>query len=149
MWLVCFVHVMVRRHARVVSGGGIVAAVGLSVLAAGCTGPGADQAGEVAQSFAQLATSDTAQACELLSGHTREAVEKAAKKGCPDALTDEDLPGESSVRLVDVYGHDARVTLDNDVVFLARFPEGWKVTAAGCTPGSSEDEPFDCDVSGD
>lgn len=126
----------------------MVAAVGLGVLAAGCTGPAADQAGQVAQSFAQLATSDTTQACELLSGHTREAVEKAAKKACPDALTDEDLPGESSVRLVDVYGHDARVSLDNDVVFLARFPEGWKVTAAGCTPGSSEDEPFDCDVSG-
>ena len=139
---------MMRRHRRVVSRAGIVAVVGLGVLA-GCAGPAADQAGDVAQSFEQLATSDTTQACELLSGHTREAVEKAAKKPCPDALTDEDLPGESSVRLVDVYGHDARVTLDNDVVFLARFPEGWKVTAAGCTPGSSEDEPFDCDVSGD
>jgi len=148
MWLVCFVPLMMRRHRRVVSRGGVPAAVGLMVLA-GCTGPGADQAGDVAQSFAQLATSDTAQACELLSGNTREAVEKAAKKPCPDALTNDDLPGESSVRLVDVYGHDARVTLDNDVVFLARFPEGWKVTAAGCTPGSSEDEPFDCDVSGD
>jgi len=118
-------------------------------LATGCTGPGADDAAQVARSFEQLAISDAGQACDLLSGHTREAVEKAAKKTCPESLGDEDaLRGDSSVRQVEVFGHDAVVTLDDDVVFLARFPEGWKVTAAACTPGANEDQPFDCAVSG-
>lgn len=125
-----------------------VVGLGLGMALLGCTGPGADAAGQVAQSFETLATADAAQACDLLSGHTREAVEDEAKKSCAEALGDKDLNGAASVRLVEVYGHDARVTLDDDIVFLARFPEGWKVTAAGCTPGSGDDEPAHCNVSG-
>jgi len=119
----------VRTHA----GRGPAAAALLLTLAAtaGCTGPGADEAGRAAVSFEQLVSVDGGLACDLLSGHTREAVEKAAKKPCADALGDEDLPGASSVQSVQVYGHDAQVLLDGDVVFLARFAEGWKVTAAG------------------
>lgn len=148
MWFVSFVSPL--RSPRVHCVGRVVGGLALTLtFLVGCTGPGADQAGQVAKSFEELATSDAGQACDLLSGHTREAVEKAAKKSCPDALGDEDgLKGASSVRQVEVYGHDALVTLDDDVVFLARFPEGWKVTAAVCTPGSTEDEPFDCDISG-
>lgn len=124
---------------------GLLLAMG---LVTGCTGPGAEQASQVAVSFEQLADSDGAQACDLLSGHTRAAVEKAAKKPCADALADEDLPAASSVQSVQVYGHDAEVLLAGDVVFLARYAEGWKVTAAGCQPGTQPDEPFDCNVSG-
>ncbi|MEP6649530.1 MAG: hypothetical protein ABJA74_06390 [Lapillicoccus sp.] len=127
----------------------LVLAVATGLLAvAGCTGPGAEQAGQVAESFERLAPDDAAQACDLLAGHTREAVEKSAKRDCAEALGDEDLPDPSSVTSVEVYGHDALVHLGDDTVFLARFAEGWKVTAAGCRPGSSADEPFDCDVSG-
>ncbi len=129
--------------------GGVVAVVAVFGLAlSGCTGPGADQAGQVAQSFEQLVTSDPDQACDLLSEHTREAVEKAAKKSCAEALDDQGLPAEGAVQTVEVYGHDARVLLENDVVFLARFAEGWKVTAAGCQAGAQPDGPFDCDVGG-
>ena len=44
------------------------------------------------------------------------------------------LPVATHIRRVDVYGQDAIVRLDRDVVFLARFDDGWRVTAAGCTP---------------
>jgi hypothetical protein len=49
---------------------------------------------------------------------------------------------------VDVFGHDAIVRFSGDTVFLARFPEGWRVTAAGCQPGPSDQKPYDCTVSG-
>lgn len=115
---------------------------------AGCNGPGAEAAGTAAEMFEKLAPTDAASACDLLSGHTREALEKQAKQQCSDALGGADLPDPSDVRSVDVYGHDAKVVLGNDVLFLARFPEGWRVTAAGCKAGETEDEPYDCDVSG-
>lgn len=118
------------------------------VLLGGCTGPGADDAGRAALSFEQLTGTAPAQACDLLAGRTREALEKVSKAACADALPASDLPSTLSVQTVRVYGHDAQVVLDGDVVFLARFADGWKVTAAGCRAGSSPDEPFDCDVSG-
>ena len=114
----------------------------------GCTGPGADEAARVAESFDQLASSDAAQACALLAPGTRAEVEKAAKKSCAEALGDEGLPDPSAVSGVDVFGHDAIVRFSGDTVFLARFPEGWRVTAAGCQPGPSDQKPYDCNVSG-
>jgi hypothetical protein len=123
-------------------------AVLVAVAAAGCSGPGTKEAADTAVSFEQLVVAAPDQACQLLSGHTRERVEKEAKASCAEALPQQDLPAASTVQSVDVYGHDAMVLLDGDVVFLARFDEGWKVTAAGCNPGSQPDEPFDCDVSG-
>jgi hypothetical protein len=116
--------------------------------AAGCSGPGADQASETAQSFQQLASNDSAQACGLLAPKTLEDVEKSAEKPCAEALGDEDLADPSALVSVDVFGHDAIVRFANDTVFLARFPEGWRVTAASCRPGPSDDKPYDCVVSG-
>ena len=37
--------------------------------------------------------------------------------------------------------------LGADVVFLDDGPAGWKITAAGCTPGSPG-EPYDCELGG-
>lgn len=121
---------------------------GALVGVSACTGPGADQAAQVAESFEQLTSTDAAQACDLLAPGTRIEVEKAADKACADALGDEDLPDASAVDNVEVYGHDAIVRFGDDTVFLARFPEGWRVTAAGCQPGPSDQKPYDCTVSG-
>jgi hypothetical protein len=120
----------------------------LGVALAGCSGPGTTEAANTAVSFEQLVEAAPEQACQLLSGHSREQVEKQSKTSCAEALPQLDLPAASTVQTVDVFGHDAIVRLDGDVVFLARFDDGWKVTAAGCNPGSQPDEPFDCDVSG-
>ena len=56
------------------------------------------------------------------------------------------IPDAGQVRRVEVYGKDAVVHLEKDTVFLARFDDGWRVTAAGCTPNG--DRPYDCDVRG-
>ena len=36
-----------------------------------------------------------------------------------------------------MYGQWAQVRLSGDTVFLAVFPGGWRVVAAGCTPRGS------------
>jgi hypothetical protein len=124
-----------------------VVAAGLIAVSA-CTGPGADQAGQVAGSFTRLASDDPGKACDLLAPGTREEVEKAAEKSCAEALPDEDLPDPSPLVSVEVYGHDAIARFGNDTVFLARFPEGWRITAAGCQAGPNDAKPYDCDISG-
>jgi hypothetical protein len=119
------------------------------VAVAGCTGPGADQAAQAADSFQRLVGDEPAKACDLLAPGTRDEVEKSSDKECPEALGDADLPDPSALTSVDVYGKDAIVRFADDTVFLARFPDGWRVTAAGCRPGSSDEKPYDCDVAGD
>jgi hypothetical protein len=127
--------------------GALLAAPALLLVAA-CNGPGADQAAEVAQRFERLATSDPAAACSLLAPGTLAEVEKAAEKSCAEAFPDEDLPDPSDLASVDVFGHDAIARFGNDTVFLARFPDGWRITAAACRPGPDDQKPYDCDIKG-
>ena len=56
------------------------------------------------------------------------------------------LSPDGRVEKVSVYDTSGQVRYDDDVVFLADFPEGWKVTAAGCVP--QPDAPYDCKVQG-
>ena len=124
-----------------------VAPVGAIILLAACTGPGAPEAAHVAEMFSQLAATNPEQACGLLSEHARSSMEKEADAPCTTALTDAGLPKPSAVRSVEVYATDGIVVLEGDVIFLARFGEGWRVTAAGCRP-EPEDQPYDCGISG-
>jgi hypothetical protein len=120
---------------------------GIALLSGGaCNGPGADEVGNVAQSLEQLAPNDAAKACQLISEHQRTSWRRTPTP-CVEALGQVGLPPASPVLSVDVYGHDARVVLGSDVVFLARFADGWRVTAARCTP-QPEDRPYDCVISG-
>jgi len=84
--------------------------------------------------------------CAALAPSTREEVEQSAKSRCEQAIGDEDLPKAGAVRRVDVYGDQARVVLEHDTVFLAHFPTGWKVTAAGCRPRPQQ--PYQCEIKG-
>jgi hypothetical protein len=122
--------------------------VGLAALAlTGCAGPGTDQAGATATDFAQQVTSSPERACALLSEQARKDLEEREKAPCAQALGQLDLPPASDRRAVDVYEQHARVVLADDVLFLARFADGWKVTAAGCEP-QPDDEPYDCEIGG-
>ena len=119
------------------------------VLATGCSsvGPALAMAGSAARSFHEaLADNEPAVACDLLAPDTRKELEQSAESSCPQALADAGLPDAATVTMTDVYGLNARVVLDGDTVFLARFGTQWKVTAAGCKarPGL----PYDCDVKG-
>jgi hypothetical protein len=88
--------------------------------------------------------------CAALAPATREELVQSAKSRCEEAIgkaaDERELPAAGAVRGVDVYGGQARVVLERDTVFLARFPAGWKVTAAGCRPRPQR--PYDCEIKG-
>ena len=57
--------------------------------------------------------------------------------------------GGRGTGLVVVAGHSAQVRYSGDTVFLARFDDGWRVTAAGCRRVSTDPAvPYDCAVDG-
>ncbi|MER5310848.1 hypothetical protein ABT034_24000 [Streptomyces sp. NPDC002773] len=96
---------------------------------------------------AALRASDPERACAALAPGTREEVEQDGP--CPTVLADLDPATAAAGEPVatDVYGEQARVVFARDSVFLASFPDGWKVTAAGCTPRPGR--PARCEVKAD
>ncbi|MBT2383750.1 hypothetical protein J7E86_09155 [Streptomyces sp. ISL-11] len=84
--------------------------------------------------------------CAALAPATREELEHSADSPCAQAVGQEELPAAGAVRHVDVYGDQARAVLAHDTLFLAHFPDGWKVTAAGCVPRPQR--PYQCAVKG-
>lgn len=129
--------------------GGLVSALAIAFAVSGCgaLAPDESAAAATATAFrAALHRSDGAAACSLLSPETVHAVAQSAGKPCPQAILEEHLGGTGSPVRVDAYGQNARVVFGDDVVFLADFPQGWRLTAAGCTPRG--DRPYDCLVKG-
>ena len=124
---------------------GTVACVGL----AGC-GSVSDRetsAAGVAERFlAAVAADDGAAACGVLTPDAVATIEEDSGDPCADAVLDEDLPGPRPPTDTAVYGQWARVRLGDEAVFLAMFPGGWRVAAAGCRPRG--ERPYDCAVDG-
>ena len=120
-----------------------------ALLLSGCSGQGNAEAGNAeaaAVSFGQSIAGATTTACGLLAPETLKELEDSDGP-CATALPDDLQPSSGAPVSVEVYGKDAIVRLSSDTVFLARFREGWRVTAAGCTrtkPG----RPYDCKVKG-
>jgi hypothetical protein len=85
-------------------------------------------------------------ACELLAPATAAEAVQSDGKACEQAILDEDLPDPGVVTAAAVYGQQAQVHTSTDTVFLAMFPGGWRVVAAGCTPQG--DRPYDCVLQG-
>ena len=120
-----------------------------SVVLSGCSGQGNADAGNAeaaAVSFGRAVTAATERACGLLAPETLEELEDD-EGPCATALPDALQPSSGAPISVDVYGKDAVVRLSSDTVFLARFRDGWRVTAAGCTP-TERGRPYDCKVKG-
>ena len=94
-----------------------------------------------------VAGSDLVAACSLLQPETREETARSGDAGtCEGQLQKAQLPDPGNVLSTDVYGRDAFVQFENDVVFLAASEGGWRVTAAGCTPRG--EAPYTCEVGG-
>jgi hypothetical protein len=90
---------------------------------------------------------DGTAACATLAPDTAAQLEDSAGEPCSSAILDEDLPAPAEVHSADVYGQWARVVLADDTMFLAMFPGGWRVVAAGCT--ARTERPYDCSLQGE
>ncbi len=124
-------------------GRGVTGALALVVLA-GCSDVGAQDAAAAAQAFVRASP---AEACGLLAPDTAKSVARSAGTGCAQRLAALDLPTATDVRRAEVAGESAQVQLANQVVFLARFPDGWRVTAAGCVRDDPDPAvPYECEV---
>jgi hypothetical protein len=121
----------------------------LALGAAGCA-PAGDRAQAADAVAMKLLTAinahDGSGACALLAPDTAAEVAQSGQKSCAEAILDEDLPAPGAVDSTNVYGQWAQVRLTDDTVFLAVFPGGWRVVAAGCT--SRGERPYDCTVQG-
>ncbi|WP_229848517.1 hypothetical protein [Streptomyces melanogenes] len=128
---------------------GWVLAGTLCLAASGCAtvGERAGAAEAAARSFERaLTASDGVRMCGVLAPATREELE--AEAPCGQALAALRLPpAPGPAERVDVYGAQARVVFARDSVFPTSFPDGWKVTAAGCIP--RQGRPYHCELKGD
>jgi hypothetical protein len=132
---------------RARTAGGVLIVALLVLGTAGCGTMGSTEnanASRAALAFDRSLNSP-AQACRMLAPGTLSELQDTYGR-CTRSLPHQHLPVANRVRHVDVYGRNAIVRLDRDVVFLARFDDGWRVTAAGCTP--QVDRPFKCVLKG-
>lgn len=112
---------------------------------AGSAGPGGAQA--TAQGFTQaVSDGNHAQACSLLAPDTKAQLEQGAGKPCRVALAEENLAAADAFENIATFGTMAQVRFAGDTVFVTRFPRGWKVLAAGCSP--VPEKPYDCRLQG-
>jgi hypothetical protein len=129
---------------------GLAAGLALVTVTGGCGSVAfrEEAAAEAARVFrTALAGERGAEACAMLAPRTRQEVEQTTTRSCADGLLGEEVPaGASRPGRTDVYGDQARVTFAGDTIFLAMFSNGWKVTAAGCSPRG--DLPYDCVIHG-
>jgi hypothetical protein len=128
--------------------GSVVMSAAALLALAGCA-PAADRAAAAdsaaLQLFTRLHAQDGAAACAMLAPDTAAEVAESGGKPCAQAILDEDLADPGVVATTAVYGQRAQVRLTGDTVFLAVFPGGWRVVAAGCRPDGA-DRPYDCSV---
>jgi hypothetical protein len=123
----------------------VVAGVALSLT--GCGGSKQAPVDDVARAFyAAVEERDGSGACGLLAPETRSELERSEGMACSAAVLEQQVPEAGEIQTTSVYGTMAQVRYDQDTVFLARFPSGWKVMAVACseTPSSR----YECEVKG-
>lgn len=127
---------------------GAIASAGMAVAAlllVGCADAREAQARAAADAFAgALAAGQLEVACGLLAPATRERLERSGR--CTDALARTPLPHEPPAVDVRVWGQESQVRTPTDTIFLTATENGWKVSAAGCTPRGQA--PYACVLEG-
>jgi hypothetical protein len=119
------------------------------VAGAGCGAEEERDAAAAAERFqAALTRGDGRAACRELSAKAESAVERQENAACEEAILRLDLPRATFATKARVYLRSASVDLaEGSVTFLGEGPAGWKITAAGCTPGAPG-HPYDCELEG-
>lgn len=111
----------------------------LALTVAGCASAQNDPATATAQRFLSAAgQGQGAQACGLLAPEAARSLDDCEKEIVSMGLR------AGAIRGAEVWGDEAQVRLDGDTLFLHRFPDGWRVRAAGCRP--RQDMPYECEV---
>jgi len=115
------------------------------LLVTGCGSPSTAPAEITEQLHAAIAHQDAAAACATLSAATRSMLEHEEQAPCQDTILEQDLPNASGTATAhaQVFGSMAQVSYPGETVFLSRYSNGWRVTAAGCTP-MGRDRPYEC-----
>ncbi|MGV8850722.1 MAG: hypothetical protein ACOH16_14400 [Propionibacteriaceae bacterium] len=122
----------------------VAAALSIGVVPACSAAP---ERADLADAATRFVSASPGEACDLLAPDTRAALERRTGIDCAQALTDRRLPTSTTVQGVDVAGQSGQVRLEGQVLFLARFPDGWRVTAAGCRRGDPDPAvPYVCVV---
>ena len=127
----------------------VLLAVLAALVPAGCSSVddrGRNAADVAVRLLTAVADRDGTTACALLAPDTADEVAGSEDEPCADAVLAQQLPPPGAVTGTDVYGQWAQVRLTGDTVFLAVFPAGWRVVAAGCTP--RPERPYDCVLKG-
>jgi len=113
----------------------------------GCSSAHDDDVERVAGAFrAALASGDAATACDRLSDSVRDELQQSSGSTCEAAIMDTGVSRDGRVEQLSVSGTAAQVRYDDDTIFLAEFPDGWKIIGAGCQ--SQADKPYDCELEG-
>ncbi|MDQ6525732.1 hypothetical protein RB608_19100 [Nocardioides sp. LHD-245] len=118
------------------------AVLGLAGCGMADDGSAADRASHF---YAAVAAGDGATACADLAVDARETLAEQEGEPCPEAVLAQDLPAPSGAGTARTYGSMAQVQYRDETVFLSRFPDGWRVIAAGCPPVDG-DQPHRCSV---
>jgi hypothetical protein len=122
-------------------------AVAMLLLATGCNGSA--EIGPVQDVTARfesaLTDNDGPAACALLAAEAVRRLHDLRPEGCAQALPTLALPA-SPPSSTQVWGDTAQVQTTTDTVFLRRFPDGWRIIGAGCTP--RDERPYQCKVDG-
>ena len=97
--------------------------------------------------YGALEADDGAGACAQLSTSAREELESQEQSPCEEAVMGLDVATTGArTEDVEVFMTSAAVHLANgETAFLDETPQGWRVSALGCS-GQSSDTPADCEV---
>lgn len=119
--------------------------VGIAALLTGCA-QGDQALDRAAADFATAVSGgDTDAGCALLAAATRAVLEHRSGASCSSALQSSRLRG-GAVLDATQWGQQAQVRTTTDTLFLTMTEQGWRVSAAGCSPRA--DAPYVCAVEG-
>lgn len=123
-----------------------VAGAGLVVLLSACTPAQQDDAIRTADDFvAAVADGDGRAACAQLAPVTVEELEQSSGSPCAKAVLGEATAAGERVE-VNTFGTMSQVRYTDDVLFLSRFDDGWRIVAAGCV--ARRGGPYSCGIEG-
>jgi hypothetical protein len=120
----------------------------LALAAAGCGASDreSDAAAAAERFHTALARGDGEAACAELSEETASKLEQQEEMPCDSAVLELELPRGGTGAETGVYVTSAFVDLvEGGTTFLDEGADGWRVSAAGCTP-TAPNSPYDCEL---